>query len=66
MKKRALGGDGNGPDGGARRRRPDMAFDPVAAALRQMHDKVANEAIPDDFNDLLDRLAARVEERKPS
>jgi hypothetical protein len=66
MSRKGLGVDGAGPDEGARRKRPDMAFDPVAAALRQMHDEVAKEAVPDEFNDLLDRLAARFEERKPS
>lgn len=36
--------------------RPDLAFDPIRAALREIHDSVAAEGIPDDFMDLLDRL----------
>lgn len=39
--------------------RPDMAFDPIAAALRQLHEQIASEQIPDDFLDLLDQLDDR-------
>lgn len=35
---------------------PELAFDPIAAALRQLHDTIASEEIPDDFLDLLDQL----------
>jgi hypothetical protein len=35
---------------------PDLAFDPVEAALRQLHQTFAAEEIPDDFLDLLDQL----------
>lgn len=35
---------------------PATAFDPIAAALRQIHDKVTGEAIPDDFMRLLDQF----------
>ncbi len=38
---------------------PDLAFDPIAAALRQLHESVASEAIPDDFLLLLDQLDDR-------
>jgi hypothetical protein len=38
----------------------DFEFDHLTAALRQMHDSVANEAIPDDFLDLLDRIDAKM------
>lgn len=38
----------------------DSEFDHLTAALRQMHDNVANEAIPDDFLDLLDRIDAKM------
>ena len=34
----------------------NAAFDPVEAALRQLYDNVASEAIPDDFLKLLDEL----------
>lgn len=38
---------------------PEMAFDPIEAALRQLHDSVASEEIPDDFLRLLDQLDDR-------
>lgn len=46
------GGDGGGGGKGF----PDMAFDPVAAALRQMHERVVAEPVPGDFLRLLDQL----------
>lgn len=33
---------------------PATAFDPIAAALQQIHSKVTDETIPDDFMRLLD------------
>jgi hypothetical protein len=46
----------------------DPDFDPISAALRQMHDGVANEPVPDDFLKLLDQLEERMAEKdkKPS
>lgn len=45
----------------------DPAFDPITAALRQMHDEFASEPIPDDFMDLLDRIDQRfAASKKPS
>jgi Anti-sigma factor NepR len=43
-------------------------FDPIAAALRQMHDGIASEPVPDDFLALLDQLEERMAEKakKPS
>lgn len=43
-------------------------FDPIAAALRQMHEGVAKEPVPDDFLKLLDQLDERLAEKdvKPS
>ncbi len=38
---------------------PDLAFDPIEAALRQLHENVASEEIPDDFMRLLDQLDDR-------
>ena len=37
-------------------RTPATAFDPIAAALQQIHSKVTDEAIPDDFMRLLDQF----------
>lgn len=42
-----------------RRGKVGLAFDPIAAALRQMHEDVTAEAIPDDFLRLLDEIDAR-------
>lgn len=38
---------------------PEMAFDPIEAALRQLHESMASEEIPDDFLRLLDQLDER-------
>ena len=35
---------------------PMMAFDPIAAALRELHQQALAERIPDDFLRLLARL----------
>lgn len=47
--------------GKPQRKKPEVgvAFDPVGAALRQMHDKVTQEDIPDDFLRLLDEIDSR-------
>jgi hypothetical protein len=37
----------------------DPEFDSLTAALRQMHDNIANEPVPDDFLDLLDQIDAK-------
>ncbi len=38
----------------------DPDFDSLTAALRQMHDSIASEPIPDDFLDLLDKIDAKM------
>lgn len=38
---------------------PELAFDPIEAALRQLHESFAAEEIPDDFLDLLNQLDDR-------
>jgi aminoglycoside phosphotransferase len=40
---------------------PAMAFDPIATALRRLHDNVVAEPIPDDFMRLLDKIDDRRE-----
>ena len=45
-------------------RRMDFEFDPLTAALRQMHESVANEPIPDDFLNLLDMIDAKMSASK--
>lgn len=38
----------------------DAAFDPVGAALRQMHQAIAEEAVPEDFMRILDEIDAKI------
>lgn len=38
----------------------DSAFDPIAAALKQMHDAVASEELPDDFLRILEEIDAKI------
>jgi hypothetical protein len=42
----------------------DIGTDPIAAALKQMHDAVANEALPDDFLRLLDQIDTKIAANK--
>jgi hypothetical protein len=42
----------------------DSDFDSLTAALRQMHDSIANEPVPDDFLDLLDQIDAKMSATK--
>lgn len=46
-------GDATGPE-----------FDSLTAALRQMHDSIASEPVPDDFLDLLDQIDAKMSASK--
>lgn len=46
-------GEGGTPAGGDRRRPPEWAD-----GLKQLYDSVVEEALPDSFKDLLDRLDA--------
>jgi hypothetical protein len=51
---------------GPKMRRADTAFDPIAAALQQLHQAVASEAIPDDFLRILGDIDAKIAAAKPS
>jgi Anti-sigma factor NepR len=42
----------------------DMGGDPIAAALKQMHDAVANEVLPDDFLRLLEEIDTKIASKK--
>ena len=44
----------------------DSAGDPIAAALKQMHDAVASEELPDDFLKLLDEIDMKIASKKAS
>jgi len=35
-------------------------YDPVSAALKQMHEAVASEPVPDDFMRILDEIDAKI------
>ena len=41
------------------------AFDPVSAALQQLHQAVASEAVPDDFLRLLAEIDAKIAAVRP-
>lgn len=49
---------------GSRVRQPDTAFDPVSAALQQLHQAVAAEEMPDDFLRILGEIDAKIEAAK--
>jgi hypothetical protein len=42
----------------------DTAFDPVSAALQQLHQAVASEALPDDFLRILEEIDSKIEAAK--
>jgi len=52
------------PAKGKKMRIADPAFDPVSAALQQLHQTVASEGIPDDFLRILADIDARIEANK--
>lgn len=41
-----------------------LGYDPITAALKQMHDVVANEALPDDFLKLLEEIDTKIAAQK--
>jgi hypothetical protein len=51
---------------GSRMRSAEAAFDPVSAALQQLHQSVASEAVPDDFLRILEDIDAKIAAAKPS
>jgi len=53
------------PVKGKKMRHADPAFDPVSAALQQLHQTVASEGIPDDFLRILADIDARIAGDKP-
>ena len=42
----------------------DTRFNPVSAALKQMHEAVAAEQVPEDFLRILDEIDAKIAARK--
>lgn len=56
MTKRSKDVQSNGAPTSTPPRAPRTAFDPIAAALIQIHSKVTDEEIPDDFMRLLDKF----------
>ncbi len=45
---------------GKRTRHSDTAFDPVSAALQQLHQAVQSEPLPEDFLKLLGEIDAKI------
>ena len=43
----------------------ETAFDPVSAALQQLHQSVADEAVPEDFLRILEDIDAKIAAAKP-
>ena len=54
------------PRKGGRMRAADTAFDPVSAALQQLHQAVASEGVPDDFMRILEDIDAKIAAARPS
>ena len=46
--------------------RAATAFDPVSAALQQLHQAVASEQMPEDFLRILEEIDAKIAAVKPS
>lgn len=44
----------------------DTAFDPVSAALQQLHQAVASEAVPEDFLRILEEIDAKIAAARPA
>jgi hypothetical protein len=44
----------------------DTAFDPVSAALQQLHQAVASEVVPEDFLRILAEIDAKIAAAKPA
>lgn len=44
----------------------ENAFDPVSAALQQLHQSVVSEELPDDFLRLLDEIDAKIAAARPA
>jgi Anti-sigma factor NepR len=42
----------------------DVGTDPIAAALKRMHDAVVDEELPDDFLKLLDEIDSKIAAKK--
>lgn len=59
-----------GSDGQDRFTRPDLSkrkssnFDPIGAALRRLHDEIANEPLPGDFLKLIAEIDKKIEQGK--
>lgn len=46
--------------------RADTAFDPVSAALQQLHQAVASEDVPMEFLRILEEIDVKIAATKPS
>jgi Anti-sigma factor NepR len=64
LERQAMGELKGGRRGATVKASTDGALDPVTAALRQMHDEIASEPIPEDFLALLDKIDAKMSATK--
>lgn len=48
------------PPKGSKMPDADTAFDPVSAALQQLHQAVASEEVPEDFLRILEQIDAKL------
>ncbi len=53
-------------ENGSKMHRLVTAFDPVAAALQQLHQAVASEEVPADFTRILEEIDAKIAAAKTS
>ena len=56
----------NEPKRGTTMPRVNLAFDPISAALLQLHQAVASEEVPDEFLKILDDIDAKIAAAKIS
>jgi hypothetical protein len=54
------------PRKGSKMPYPETAFDPVSAALQQLHQAVASEELPEDFLRILEDIDAKIAAAKPA
>jgi hypothetical protein len=54
------------PRKGSKMRHANTAFDPVSAALQQLHKDVASEELPEDFLRILNDIDAKIAAATPA
>jgi hypothetical protein len=54
------------PRKGSKMPQAETAFDPVSAALQQLHKAVASEELPEDFLRILEEIDAKIAAARPA